>query len=150
MRMITAVLLMLVPGLYLASEPSPYVGEESRPIKSLSAKEVEALKAGKGMGLGKVAELNQYPGPKHVMDLAEELELTPSQLADTQKSFAEMKVNAIAVGQKLLAAEMDLEQAFQSGTVDAGSVEQAVQEIGRLRADLRFVHLQATCSRSRS
>lgn len=142
MNKILVLALAFASGFALASDPSPYAGQESRPIKSLSAKEVQALKAGKGMGLGKVAELNQYPGPKHVMDLAEELELSPSQLADTQKNFAEMKVNAIAVGEKLLAAEMKLEQAFQDGTIDAGSLEQAVQQIGQLRAELRLVHLQ--------
>ncbi len=143
MKKAAALVLIFMSGLCFASDQSPYAGEEDRLIKSLSEKEVQALKAGKGMGLGKVAELNQYPGPRHVLELADELELSQSQLADTQKNFAEMKVNAIAVGSRLLAAEADLEQAFQAGAVDAKSLEEAVQDIGRLRAELRFVHLAA-------
>ncbi|MDJ0758544.1 MAG: hypothetical protein QNJ19_04055 [Woeseiaceae bacterium] len=138
-----ALVLILMSGLCFASDQSPYAGEENRSIKSLSDREIQALKAGKGMGLGKVAELNEYPGPRHVLEMADELELSSSQLADTQKNFADMKVNAIAVGKKLLAAEAALEQSFRDGAVDAQSLAETVQNIGRLRAELRFVHLAA-------
>ena len=41
-----------------ASAESPYAGEESRAIKSLSASEIQALRQGHGMGYAKAAELN--------------------------------------------------------------------------------------------
>ena len=46
----------------------PYSGQQGRMIKALSSKEVQGLLQGKGMGMAKAAELNQYPGPRHVLD----------------------------------------------------------------------------------
>ena len=54
----------------------PYAGLESRAIKALAPSEVEDLRQGNGMGMALPAELNGYPGPRHVLDLAEELNLT--------------------------------------------------------------------------
>ena len=62
---------MLLGWLILAittGAQSPYAGEESRAIKSLSASEIQALRQGHGMGYAKAAELNHYPGPRHVLD----------------------------------------------------------------------------------
>ena len=39
-------------------------------IKSLSQDDQSALLAGRGMGLARPAELNGYPGPAHVLELA--------------------------------------------------------------------------------
>ncbi len=60
---------------------SPYVGQEARGIKALSQDDVEGLLAGAGSpfgGMAKPAELNGYPGPRHVLDAvkAVEFELT--------------------------------------------------------------------------
>ena len=37
---------------------------------------VADLKAGRGMGLALAAELNGYPGPSHVLELADKLKLS--------------------------------------------------------------------------
>ena len=39
---------------------------------------------GEGMWLAKAAELNHYPGPRHVLDIADKLGLSPDQLAATR------------------------------------------------------------------
>ncbi len=66
--------LCLSPSLTLAqSGHSPYVGREQREIKSLSPGDIQMYLQGHGMGMAKAAELNHYPGPKHVLDLAKEL-----------------------------------------------------------------------------
>ena len=57
----------------------PYAGQQAREVASLSAEELRDLKAGRGMGLAKAAEVNGHPGPAHVLELADELQLTPSQ-----------------------------------------------------------------------
>ena len=62
------------------ADVSSYAGQEMRAIKSLSPQEVADLLAGRGMGLAKAAELNHYPGPRHVLDLARELDLTETAL----------------------------------------------------------------------
>lgn len=57
----------------------PYAGLETRQIKALSGEPVAELRAGEGMGLALAAELNGYPGPRHVLDLANQLGLTDEQ-----------------------------------------------------------------------
>jgi hypothetical protein len=77
----TLVLLVVSATAY---SQSPYVGQESREIKALSPQEISDYLSGKGMGLAKAAELNGYPGPAHVIELAAELELTPEQKTKTE------------------------------------------------------------------
>lgn len=138
---------MIVVGLTLAvslaGAESPYAGQELRSIKSMSPQDIEALKNGAGMGFAKLAELNHYPGPRHVLDLSQQLGLTPSQLAETEALFADMQLNAIAIGHELLAAEAELDHAFENNEIDARILEDALLEIGEIRARLRFVHLEA-------
>ena len=83
-----------------AMETAPYAGQQTRIIKALSTSEIEGLKNGKGMGLAKAAELNHYPGPKHVLDEAMKLSLTKLQLTKTNDLFESMKKEAITVGNK--------------------------------------------------
>src|SRR5215475_1130417 len=61
-----------------AQSHQPYAGFEQRPIKALSEQEVDDLRAGRGMGLALAAELNGYPGPSHVLELADRLDLSRS------------------------------------------------------------------------
>jgi len=56
--------------------PLPCAGQQERPIKSLSEAEIQGYLNGEGRGLAKVAELNHYPGPQHVLDLADQFALT--------------------------------------------------------------------------
>src|SRR5574342_793837 len=58
---------------------SPYAGMEDREIKALSPEQLQQLRDGEGMGLALPAELNHYPGPRHVLALAEELGLSVKQ-----------------------------------------------------------------------
>jgi hypothetical protein len=45
----------------------------------LSDEQIADLRAGRGMALALTAELNGYPGPLHVLDLADQLALTATQ-----------------------------------------------------------------------
>jgi len=134
---------LLVPCAATAAEQSPYSGEEQRQVKSLSTQEVESLRNGGGMGFAKLAELNHYPGPRHVLDLSDELKLSPSQLAETESLYEEMRLNAVAVGEELLAAESQLDRSFEDGSITRQSLEAALLEIGEIRARLRYIHLEA-------
>ena len=58
-----------------------YSAQHTRDIKALSAEEVNQYRAGAGMGYARAAELNRYPGPMHVLELAGPLALTPDQRA---------------------------------------------------------------------
>ena len=74
-----------------AASPGPYAGEQARPIKALSAQQVADPRAGKGMGLAKAAELNGYPGPMHILELADQLALSDAQLRSSRGIFEDMR-----------------------------------------------------------
>jgi hypothetical protein len=48
-------------------------------IPALTQQDIQNLETGAGMGFGEPAELNHYPGPKHVLEHAEDLALTEEQ-----------------------------------------------------------------------
>ena len=143
MSKLVALFTIMMPLYTLASEQAPYAGEERRAIKSLSAKEVQSLQNGGGMGFAKLAELNHFPGPKHVLDARDELELSPSQLAATKSLYEEMHRNAVILGEELLLAESRLDQDFEAGTIRSDALRAALLEIGTIRARLRYVHLES-------
>ena len=76
-------------------------------------------------------ELNGYPGPKHVLELATELGLSP------------LQHEAIVLGELIVAAERSLDASFADGSIDAASLSRAVEEIRLLQGQLRAVHLVA-------
>ena len=135
--------LLLVPAALLAQSPSPYAGEETRAIKALSASDIDNLLAGRGMGLARPAELNSHPGPRHVLDLADELALTAAQRDALEKVFAGMKAAAVPLGRTIIEHETRLDRFFTSRTATAESVRALTLEIGRLQGELRAVHLNA-------
>jgi Spy/CpxP family protein refolding chaperone len=120
-----------------------YAGEERREIKSLSPAEVEQLLNGHGMGLAKAAELNHYPGPRHVLELAAELQLTPDQRARTQATFARMRDEAVSLGRRIVERERALDAMFAKGDIGANKLRAATAEIARLQGELRAAHLAA-------
>lgn len=122
---------------------SPYQGEEKRLIKSLSDKEVDDYLNGRGMGFAKPAELNSFPGPMHVLELEQKLNLTAEQKTATQNSFQKMKNEAVSLGKMIVEREKELNQMFAENTVDAAALEGKTSEIARLQGDLRRVHLAA-------
>jgi hypothetical protein len=126
-----------------AQAASPYAGQQSRAITSLSAEELQDYLDGKGMGLARAAELNGYPGPMHVLELAEPLELSADQRARTQALLATMRADAIAAGRELIDAEHALDELFRTRAVSEGSLERAMAEIGERQAAVRRVHLRA-------
>jgi len=143
MKQIAFLVLSMLVGVTTASGQSPYTGEQDQSVKSLSPEYIASLRAGKGLGFAKLAELNHYPGPKHVMELAEVLQLSPAQVSATEELFREMQRNAVSLGEKLVAAETNLDHDFQQGTIDADSLAQSLDNIGKIRSQLRYVHLEA-------
>jgi Spy/CpxP family protein refolding chaperone len=141
---VTSYLLFVATAVHGAeSQPSPYVGQEHRAIMSLSSAEINDLLAGKGMGLAKAAELNGYPGPKHVLELAPQLNLTPDQLASTKSLHSSMRTKASALGRRIIEREQTLDRMFADKTIAEASLSDALAEIGDLQAQLRQAHLEA-------
>jgi Spy/CpxP family protein refolding chaperone len=125
-----------------AAGEAPYAGWDGRPIKALSAGQIDDLQSGRGMGLALAAELNGYPGPRHVLDLADQLDLTADQRAETQRLFDAMQVQAIALGSQVIAGEAALERLFVLGTASGAATLAAAVEVGRARGALRGHHLR--------
>lgn len=125
-----------------AAHKSPYAGEETRRIKSLSPEDIDELRNGRGWGLAKVAELNGMPGPAHLLEMRGEIGLTPRQVADIEALFRQMKASAMALGERLIALEADLNDAFARGDIDRDALQAKLDAIGKARAELRLVHLE--------
>ncbi|MGH9379933.1 MAG: Spy/CpxP family protein refolding chaperone [Thermoanaerobaculia bacterium] len=126
-----------------SGQTSPYADHAGREIKALSAEEIDGILTGRGMGLALAAELNGYPGPKHVLELATELGLGDEQHAAISKVHDAMLRDAVAVGRQILDVERRLDGLFAGGTATATNLRSALDELGRLRAALRYTHLAA-------
>ncbi len=113
--------LLLLAGAAVAQ--TPYAGMQTRPIKALSEQQVADLGAGRGMGLALAAELNGYPGPSHVLELADKLDLTAEQRAGVQRLFDSMKMEAVPLGSKLLEQEAELDRQFADRIVTPESLK---------------------------
>ena len=124
-----------------AAAASPYAGLEIREIKALSPEQIEDLKAGRGMGLALAAELNGYPGPVHVIELATSLALTEAQQAIVEGLHAAMKAETVPLGEQVIAAEAELDRQFREHSVTPASLAAAVATISQLQGELRAAHL---------
>lgn len=137
-------LVLMVPALSIAQiGPTPYAGQEQRDLKALSPEEIAALLQGEGMGLAKAAELNNYPGPRHILEMAVQLPLSDTQRAEAQRIYDRMHTEAVRLGHVILARERELDRLFVSGEIDEKGLQQAAREIAQLQGELRIAHLQA-------
>lgn len=126
-----------------ANATNQYSGQETREIKALAAEDVQNYLSGKGMGLAKVAELNGYPGPSHVLALAGELSLSAEQKQRTEALFKSMETKAKEIGRALVDEERRLDQLFASKMISPESLAQSLKRIGELQAQVRQAHLES-------
>ncbi|MBA3446540.1 MAG: hypothetical protein H0T56_02830 [Pseudaminobacter sp.] len=125
-----------------AHPPSLYSGMETRRIKALSEEQIADLMAGRGMGLALAAELNSYPGPLHVLELAGPLGLTAKQQRRTRQLLESMKAEAIPIGQRVIDGETALDGLFAGRTVTKASLAEATKRIAVAQGELRAAHLR--------
>lgn len=135
--------LTFASGVSAAPPPSAYAGQEARDIKALSPEDISAFLSGKGMGLAKAAELNGYPGPGHVLELAAQLDLTPEQRTKTEALRASMVAKAIPLGRALVDEERRLDRLFATKAVSPELLASSLSKIGALQAQMRGTHLEA-------
>lgn len=103
--------------------------------------EREAIENGQGFGMALAADRNGYPGPKHIWELKDALQLTPQQDAAVKALMSAMKKKALARGREILAAEARLEEMFRGRRSEA-ELREETYRIATLRAQLRWVHLE--------
>lgn len=122
---------------------SPYAGLEGREIKALSEEQLQQLRDGEGMTQALPAELNHYPGPRHVLELARELALSSKQQDQARQIAQAMGAKARALGTAIIEKERQLDQTFAKHTITEDALRSLTREIARLQADLRYTHLSA-------
>ncbi|MDM7931458.1 Spy/CpxP family protein refolding chaperone [Tabrizicola sp.] len=142
MRPLVLALALCWPAMTGAETASPYAGMEGREIKTLSETDIKELQRGGGWGLALAAELNGAPGPAHLLELRDEIGLSPRQVAEIEAIFAAMKAEAVPMGEKLIAAEAAIEAAFRIGVVDEADLRALIGAAGAARSELRFIHLK--------
>lgn len=123
--------------------PSPYAEVAIDEATSLPVEEVAGLRTGEGLGMALQAELAGYPGPTHALELASQLELSPAQTSSLEDVRRRMTEAAVTKGAEVLAAEAELADLFRSGRAEPQDVEVLSLVVGRLRAELRAIHLAA-------
>ena len=127
------------------SDPSPYAGiyDPDAPIRALSADLVEQIRQGQGASLALPAELNGVPGLRHVLELAEQLDLSSNQQAQVQEVFDRYLADAIPAGERYLAAGQALEEGFRAATITEEDLPGLVADVSRLEGELVTIHLTA-------
>ena len=119
-----AIAVLAVPAIGFAA--SPYVSEQSRGIKALSDQ-----------------EMADYPGPAHVLDLADELMLSPQQREKTATLFHRMQTRTSALGARLVDEERKLDERFASKSISRDVLAKALRSIASLQSEIRETHLRA-------
>ncbi len=122
---------------------APYAGSQKREIASLSEQDLMALREGKGWGLALPAEVNGAPGPSHLLELSEELDLTTAQVSAITTIYDEMTAAAISAGEAFITAEKALNDAFKRGGLEEVELAKLAGEAGDARTKLRLIHLAA-------
>jgi hypothetical protein len=128
-RVAMAIAAILIAGSAFAQSHQPYAGLQSRPVKALSDQQIADLRAG-------------YPGPLHVIEHAKALALSPEQTVRMQRLYEDMKGEAVALGERLIAQESELDRQFAGHTVTASTLVEATNAIGRTQGELRGTHLR--------
>lgn len=150
----TVVAVMILAGSHLLARPplslaqeatptlAPYADQLHTPIRGLSAAEIDDLRNGRGMGLARPAEINGYPGPRHVLDLSTELALSETQRSAVQTLFEQMQAEASPLGEQFLVRYSELEHSFQVGQASAETVTMMTAQLGQIEGQLRATHLK--------
>ncbi len=117
---------------------------EGTGIPALSEAQAASYLDGEAMWQASVAELNHYPSPRRVLELAEALELTEEQQRATTKLHEETRREAIRLGRELVALEQRLNRIFVWNQATADNTAKIVLDIGTLQTQIRLTHLAAS------
>ncbi len=102
----------------------------------------DQLLKGELNGQTSVAERNGFPVPKKIISFKEQLGLTKDQLRKIDEMLTNLQVSTTVKGQEIIDAEVELEKLFESGAINDKTLRIKLEQIGKMRADLRFMHLQ--------
>jgi hypothetical protein len=126
-----------------AAAQHDHAGGAPSDIAALTAEQLHGLMTGEGMGMALAAELNHYPGPKHVLELADSLRITPEQRDAVERIRQGMLTRAVELGTRIVALERELDAHFKAGRAASDEVASLTERIGTLGGLLRAGHLEA-------
>ena len=116
-------------------------GADHRRVQACAAEFEQVVAGGRGFGMAFAADQNGYPGPLHVLELADRLGLTADQEARMRELMHAMFAESRPKGAALRAAEARLAKLFADGAASEAAVRAAVAEVERARTEVRLVHL---------
>ena len=119
-----------------------YAAPPAREIKALSAQEQRGWTEGENMGMARAAELNGYPAPMMVLEMAQTLKLTPEQAAAARELMTRHKAEVRKLGAELVDAERQLDVAFREHRAQETDVTRLTTQIGQLQGRIRASHLR--------
>ena len=128
-----------------AGHRSPYADayDPDAEIRALGTDAVAQIRRGGGASLALPAELNGVPGPRHVLDLADELSLSANQQTRVQGVFDRFQRAAVPAGERYLIAEQALEEGFRTGALTEQTLPDRVAAVSQLEGELVAIHLIA-------
>lgn len=135
------VLAIVLPA--FGQHQSHYAGMETRDIKALSPEQVNGYRTGAGMGFAMAAELNGLPGPKHVIELADDLHLSEEQRRAAEDIYQRMHERAVALGERVVQAEARLDSICARGELAQDPLKSAISRVAELNSELRYTHIVA-------
>jgi Spy/CpxP family protein refolding chaperone len=115
---------------------------ETGNAQALFPPDKDQLLKGEAAGQNMVAENNGYPSPQKIVSLKDQIGLTKDQLKKIKEIVTNLPISAVVKGQEIIDAEEELNKLFESGTVSEKTLRIKLERIGKMRAELRFVHLQ--------
>ena len=111
-------------------------------MKALSDQQIADLKAGRGMGLALAAELNGYPGPMHVLELATPL---GAERRPAREGGGVVRRHEAGSGAARRTADRCRDRArpaIRRQDDHASSLGEATRDIASLQGELRLAHLK--------
>jgi Spy/CpxP family protein refolding chaperone len=102
----------------------------------------DQLLSGEASGQTLVAEKNGFPAPQKIVSFKDQLGLSKDQLKKINELVTNLPISATVKGQEIIEAEEELNKLFESGTINEKTLRAKLERIGKMRADLRFMHLQ--------
>ncbi|MDZ4811422.1 MAG: nuclear transport factor 2 family protein [Pseudomonadota bacterium] len=121
----------------------PPAADDDSALPWMDASERQAIETGQGFAMARAAEAHGLPGPKHVLEYAQALDLSERQRDRMNILMHSMRTAALKEGQNVLAAETALDAELSRPVPDAARVAELADVVGRARGRLRNVHLNA-------
>jgi len=116
-------------------------GQPHRRVEACEREFEQVVAEGRGGGLAFAADQNGYPGPLHVLELKDRLQLTVDQETRMRALLEAMFAQSRPRAAKLAEAEARLRRLFAADSADDAGVRAAVADAEHARAELRLAHV---------